>query len=91
MPMGPLGRDQVRRILEDLPSLQQIWMTTAEALIMERGIVERTQDIKRNAQVMLELIRDDGTEEEDEWWYGRSTPESHILAFRSARVAAMGS
>ncbi|KAF0317610.1 F-box domain-containing protein [Colletotrichum asianum] len=76
MPMGPLGRDQVRRILEDLPSLQQIWMTTAEALIMERGIVERTQDIKRNAQVMLELIRDDGTEEEDEWWYGRGTPES---------------
>ncbi|KAF9869427.1 F-box domain-containing protein [Colletotrichum karsti] len=76
MPMGSLGRDDARRILSDLPSLQQIWLTTAEALIMERGIVERTQDIKRNAQVMLELIRDDGMEEEDEWWYGRSTPES---------------
>ncbi|KAF6813890.1 F-box domain-containing protein [Colletotrichum plurivorum] len=76
MPMGPLAREHVRHILSDLPSLQQIWMTTAEALILERGIVERTQDIKRNAQVMLELIRDDGMEEEDEWWYGRSTPES---------------
>ncbi|KAL0939420.1 F-box protein [Colletotrichum truncatum] len=76
MPMGPLGRDHVRRILADLPSLQQLWLATAEALILERGIVERTQDIKRNAQVMLELIRDDGMDEEDEWWYGRSTPES---------------
>ncbi|TDZ22962.1 hypothetical protein Cob_v004113 [Colletotrichum orbiculare MAFF 240422] len=37
---------------------------------------EAPVDIKRNAQVMLELIRDDGMDEEDEWWYGRSTPES---------------
>ncbi|GKT82834.1 F-box protein [Colletotrichum tofieldiae] len=76
MPMGPLGRDHARYVLADLPSLQEIWLKTAEALILERGIVERTQDIKRNAQVMLELIRDDGMDEEDEWWYGRSTPES---------------
>ncbi|WDK13603.1 F-box domain-containing protein [Colletotrichum graminicola] len=76
MPMGPLGREHVRHILADLPSLQEIWLKTAEAMILERGIVERTQDIKRNAQVMLELIRDDGMDEEDEWWYGRSTPES---------------
>ncbi|KAK1714730.1 F-box domain-containing protein [Colletotrichum lupini] len=76
MPMGPLEREHVRHVLADLPSLQEIWLKTAEALILERGIVERTQDIKRNAQVMLELIRDDGIDEEDEWWYGRSTPES---------------
>ncbi|KZL86480.1 f-box domain-containing protein, partial [Colletotrichum incanum] len=76
MPMGPLAREHVRHVLADLPSLQEIWLKTAEALILERGIVERTQDIKRNAQVMLELIRDDGMDEEDEWWYGRSTPES---------------
>ncbi|TDZ28182.1 hypothetical protein CTRI78_v012115 [Colletotrichum trifolii] len=76
MPMGPLGLEHVRCMLADLPSLQQIWLATAEALILERGIVERPQDIKRNAQVMLELIRDDGMDEEDEWWYGRSTPES---------------
>ncbi|KAK1724549.1 hypothetical protein CaCOL14_002352 [Colletotrichum acutatum] len=76
MPMGPLEREHARHVLSDLPSLQEIWLKTAEALILERGIVERTQDIKRNAQVMLELIRDDGMDEEDEWWYGRSTPES---------------
>ncbi|CCF47134.1 F-box domain-containing protein [Colletotrichum higginsianum] len=76
MPMGALGREHVRHVLADLPNLQEIWLKTAEALILERGIVERTQDIKRNAQVMLELIREDGMDEEDEWWYGRSTPES---------------
>ncbi|WYZ34380.1 hypothetical protein EsH8_I_000656 [Colletotrichum jinshuiense] len=76
MPMGPMGREHLHHVLADLPSLQEIWLKTAEALILERNIVERTQDIKRNAQVMLELIRDDGMDEEDEWWYGRSTPES---------------
>ncbi|OLN94227.1 hypothetical protein CCHL11_02900 [Colletotrichum chlorophyti] len=76
MPMGPLGRDHLRRLLADLPNLQDIWLKTAEAMILDRGVVERTQDIKRNAQVMLELIREDGIDEEDEWWYGRTTPES---------------
>ncbi|KAM9880773.1 F-box domain-containing protein [Verticillium dahliae] len=76
MPMEMLGHDNVRRLLPDLPNLQQIWLTTAEALILDRNIVERPQDIKRNAQVMLDLIKDDGIEEEDEWWYGRGTPES---------------
>jgi hypothetical protein len=76
MPMGQLGCDSIRNLLSDLPSLQQIWLTTAEALILDRNIVERTQDIKRNAQVMLELIREDGFDEEDEWWYGRGSPDS---------------
>lgn len=76
MPMDTPCRDHVRRILPDLPSLQQIWLVTAEAVILDRKVVERPQDIKRNAQVMLDLIKDDGIEEEDEWWYGRSSPES---------------
>ncbi|KAL9944789.1 hypothetical protein ACHAQF_008701 [Verticillium nonalfalfae] len=76
MPMEMLAHDNVRRLLPDLPNLQQIWLTTAEALILDRNIVDRPQDIKRNAQVMLDLIKDDGIEEEDEWWYGRGTPES---------------
>ncbi|GKT48396.1 uncharacterized protein ColSpa_08577 [Colletotrichum spaethianum] len=77
-PMDPYDTNLVfnTSLAADLPSLQEIWLKTAEALILERGVVERTQDIKRNAQVMLELIRDDGMDEEDEWWYGRSTPES---------------
>ncbi|KAI2622951.1 hypothetical protein GGS26DRAFT_232773 [Hypomontagnella submonticulosa] len=71
MPMGELSREQLKMLLPDLPTLQQIWLPTAEALILDRKIVERPQDIKRNAQVMLELIREDGAAEEDEWWYGR--------------------
>ncbi|SPO04210.1 probable F-box protein involved in pathogenicity [Cephalotrichum gorgonifer] len=76
MPMAPLREDHSRQLLHDLPTLQQIWLTTAEALILDRKIVERPQDILRNAQVMLELIREDGIEEEDEWWYGRNAPDT---------------
>ena len=74
--MAQLGKDKAQGLLNDLPVLQQIWLTTAEATILDRGIVSRTQDIKRNQQVMLDLIREDGIDEEDEWWYGRSIPES---------------
>lgn len=76
MPMGPLPREQSRLVTPDVPILQHIWAPAAESLIMSRRIVERPQDIKRNAQVMLELIREDGAAMEDEWWYGRAAPES---------------
>ncbi|KAF5662601.1 cyclin-like f-box [Fusarium heterosporum] len=75
-PMSPLSSQQAQTLLSDLPVLQQIWLTTAEALVLQRRIVERPQDIKRNQQVMLDLIREDGIDEEDEWWYGRSIPDS---------------
>ncbi|KAI5462989.1 hypothetical protein BGZ63DRAFT_402337 [Mariannaea sp. PMI_226] len=75
-PMSPLSRQEAQSILDDLPVLQQIWHTTAEALLHERKVVERPQDIKRNQQVMLDLIREDGIDEEDEWWYGRNIPDS---------------
>ncbi|CCE28286.1 probable F-box protein involved in pathogenicity [Claviceps purpurea 20.1] len=75
-PMSPLSREYAQILLDDLPVLQQIWLTTAEALILARGIVQRPQDIKRNQQVMLELIREDGLDEEDEWLYGRNNPDS---------------
>lgn len=76
VPMGKLSHEQARRLLPDLPVLQQIWLTTAEALILERKVVERPGEIKRNAQVMLDLIREDGAAEEDEWLYGNTAPES---------------
>lgn len=75
-PMVNLEPNEAQKILGDLPVLQQIWMQTAEALILKRGIVKRTEDIKRNQQVMLDLIREDGMEEEDEWWYGLKLPAS---------------
>lgn len=77
MPMAPLTREDLKLLVPDLPLLWQVWLPTAEAMILQRKIVERPQDIKRNAQVLLELIREDGAAEEDEWWwYGRSAPES---------------
>lgn len=76
VPMDALHRDQVQVILNDLPSLQQIWTVTAEALIHERRIVDRAEDIKKNQQVLLHLIQEDGMDEEDEWCYGRSGPAS---------------
>lgn len=76
MPMSRLSHEQARQLLQDLPVLQQIWLTTAEALILERKVVERPSDIKRNAQVMLDLIREDGAAEEDEWLYGNSATDS---------------
>jgi hypothetical protein len=61
-PMSPLTREQLRHILPDQPHLKSIWMLTAEALILQRRIVPRPQDIKRNHQVLLELIGPDGPE-----------------------------
>ncbi|KAK3394854.1 hypothetical protein B0H63DRAFT_444949 [Podospora didyma] len=76
VPMGSLAKDQLRMILSDLPVLQKIWSETAEAMILERKIVERPSDIRRNTQVLTDLIREDGLEEEDQWWYGTGAPES---------------
>lgn len=67
-PMTPLPRDQLRLLMSDIQPLTSVWLQTAEALILERKIVERTQDIKRNTQVLLELIKDDGTDGQDEWF-----------------------
>jgi hypothetical protein len=70
--MSPLPRDQLRLILPDLQHLSNIWCHCAEALILERKIVERAQDIKRTHQVLLELIRDDGTDGVDDWDAGNA-------------------
>ena len=76
MPMGSLPKEQLRMLLPDLPVLQKIWTETAEKMILDRGIVERPSDIRRNAQILTDLIREDGVEEEDQWWYGTIAPES---------------
>jgi hypothetical protein len=69
-PMSPLSREHLRILLPDLQHLSNIWIHTAEALILERKVVERWQDIKKNTQVLLELIKDDGTDGLDEWSSG---------------------
>lgn len=71
-PMNPLPLDQLRLVMSDMQPLSHVWLQTAEALILERGIVERVQDIKRINQVLLELIRDDGTTFNDDWSSGNA-------------------
>ncbi|KAK0656428.1 hypothetical protein B0T16DRAFT_320225 [Cercophora newfieldiana] len=76
MPMGPLSKDELKTLLPDLPELQRIWKETAEAMILDRKIIERPSDIRRNAHLLTDLIKEDGVEEEDQWWYGTIAPES---------------
>ncbi|KAH8883965.1 hypothetical protein GQ53DRAFT_407621 [Thozetella sp. PMI_491] len=76
MAMDEMDKDKLKMLIPDLPVLQKIWLETAEAMILERKIVEHPADIKRNASVMMDLIRDDGIELEDEWLYGACAPES---------------
>lgn len=76
MPMDRLELDQYQLLLNDLPQLQKLWLTTAEAMILDRQIVERQCDIKRNAAVLIDLIKEDGVVEEDIWWYGMAATES---------------
>jgi hypothetical protein len=77
--MSPLSRDQLRLILPDLQHLSNIWCHTAEALILERKIVERAQDIKRTHQVLLELIREDSGDELDDWHSGNTADPSRTV------------
>ncbi|KAJ0121722.1 F-box domain-containing protein [Diaporthe amygdali] len=79
MPMDWLEQDQYKLLLPDLPVLQKLWLSTAEAMILDRKIVERSVDIKRNAQVMLDLIKEDGGEGEDLWWYETIQPPREAI------------
>ncbi|OBT62131.1 hypothetical protein VE03_08295 [Pseudogymnoascus sp. 23342-1-I1] len=77
-PMSPLSREELRPLLIDQQPLTSIWLNTAEALILERGIVECSLKIKRNTQVLLELIKEDGGMDE-EWAPGLSQASRHAL------------
>jgi hypothetical protein len=71
-PMAPLPEAQASLLLADLPILQDLWVVTAEATLLERQAVERPQDIKRDAQFLQELIRGDITDA-DELFYGEES------------------
>lgn len=78
-PMKPLPRDQLKLILSDQQPWTCIWLQTAEAVILERKIVENSLKIKRNTQVLLELIREDGPAIEEEWAPGLSQASRRTL------------
>lgn len=81
-PMSPLSREQLRPLLMDQQPLTSIWLHTAEAVILERNIVESSQKIKRNTQVLLELIKEDGGAIDEEWAPGLSqTPRRVVQNF----------
>lgn len=76
IPMSRLEQDQYGLLLSDLPALQKVWVVTAESIILDRKIVERSLDIKRNTQVIVDLIKEDGVIEEDLWWYSMTPTQS---------------
>ncbi|KAK3906824.1 hypothetical protein C8A05DRAFT_11407 [Staphylotrichum tortipilum] len=76
MPMGPLSKEESKLLLPDLPKIQKIWSETAEAMILDRKIVERPSDIRRNAQIFVDLISENAPEDEDQWLYGTIAPDS---------------
>ncbi|RAL58604.1 hypothetical protein DID88_003964 [Monilinia fructigena] len=71
-PMRPLGREELKLLVENLPDLHDIWAKTAEATILERGIVDRPERIKKNSLVLLDLIKEDGRDEMEGWESGRT-------------------
>ncbi|KAK0751751.1 hypothetical protein B0T18DRAFT_387833 [Schizothecium vesticola] len=55
-PMGPLTPDETSRVLDRLPETKDmILVGTAEEMLLDRGVVPRAQDIKKNAEVLEEL------------------------------------
>lgn len=76
MPMGPLSKEESKVLMHDLPRLRKIWVETAEAMILNRKIVERPSDIRRNDLMLIDLIREGGVEDEDQWLYGTVAPDS---------------
>lgn len=71
-PMRPLGREELRLLVENIPDLHDIWAKTAEATILQRGIVDRPEKIKKNSSVLLDLIKEDGRDEMEGWESGRT-------------------
>lgn len=69
-PMSPLSRQQLALLIPDLPHLTTIWVPTAEALLVEREIVDAPSKLKKITEVLLELIKEDGTDDEAEWSSG---------------------
>lgn len=76
MPMGSLAKEESKLLLSDLPRLRKIWAETAEAMILDRKIVDRSADIRRNGQVFLDLISENVPEDQDQWLYGTIAPDS---------------
>jgi hypothetical protein len=59
--MQPLTGKNAQLLLKDLPTLEQLWIPTSEALLVARRVVDRSQDIKRKGQAMHELVIDEFT------------------------------
>jgi hypothetical protein len=76
MPMGSLTKEEVKLLIPDMPKLRKIWSETAETMILDRKIVQRPSDIRRNAQIFTDLISENSSADEDQWLYGTIAPES---------------
>lgn len=86
-PMSPLPREHLRLLLSDHQHFSNMWLPTAEAVILDRGIVDSSAKIKRNTQVLLELIKEDGIATDEEWAPGLSqSRRSDLQTFLNAEA-----
>jgi len=70
-PMPQVVATQTHLLLPGLPALDHLWITTAEALLIQRKVVSRLTDIKRKAEVEHELIQE-GITAADELIFGQA-------------------
>ena len=73
-PMPHVVAAQVHLLLPGLPVLRQLWIPTAEALLLEKEVVVRVTDIKRKVEVAYELVREEITDA-DELIFGQAIQE----------------
>lgn len=73
-PMSKVVATQTCLPLPSLPAWKHLWITTAEVILFEREVVARLTDVKRNAELAHELVREEITDA-DELIYGQAVQE----------------
>jgi len=73
-PVSKMTATQTRLLFSGLPTLEQLWITTAENLLLENEVVARATDIKRKAEVSHELVREEITDA-DELIFGQAVQD----------------
>lgn len=85
MPTKPLSMDELLPLLAEHQSLQDIWCATAEEVILERRIVESSIQIKRNTQVLLDLIKEEWSGRDEAWEPGLHVEHTATTGYDGTR------
>jgi hypothetical protein len=79
-PIRPFVKENCPLLLSVLPRMGKLWISTGESQLLERQVIRRTQEIKQNTLMLLELISPNITDA-DLLYYGQAVtvPEYEIL------------